>query len=308
VAEFTPPHRRSLAVTISIVSIPTGGVIGGFVAAAILPELGWRGLFSIAGATPLVLALILIPLLPESPRFLVRRSGKSSSLHRTFRKVGLTLPANATFVDQTEQPVSTSSHPSVALLRAPLLRDTLALWLAFFACLLSVYMFYNWLPTMLSEAGFDLSTTSRGLLAFNVGAIVAAIAGAWLISRYGSRLPMLALAIGGAIGAVGLFFMPMQPVHGNLWLILALGFEGACIAGVQTILYALAAHVYPTLIRATGVGASAGIGRLGAVLSSFVGAAVLASGPEAFYVVVAFAMATVAVAIASVRKHVEIIA
>jgi hypothetical protein len=54
--------------------------------------------------------------------------------------------------------------------------------------------------------------------------------------------------------------VPMEPAESNLGLILALAFEGACIAGVQVILYALVAHVYPTLVRATGVGASAGIG------------------------------------------------
>jgi AAHS family 4-hydroxybenzoate transporter-like MFS transporter len=73
------------------------------------------------------------------------------------------------------------------------------------------------------------------------------------------------------------------------------------------ILYALAAHVYPTLVRATGVGASAGIGRLGAVLSSFIGAAVLSTaGAPGFYIVIALAMVTVAIAIALVRRHVTI--
>jgi AAHS family 4-hydroxybenzoate transporter-like MFS transporter len=305
VAEFTPFSRRSLAVTLSIVCIPVGGVVGGFVAAEALPVLGWRGLFAIAGALPLVIALLLLFVLPESPRFLVKRTGQSAALHRIFRRMGVIVPPDAEFVDKAEPSVSGNS--AGALLRGPLLRDTLALWIAFFACLLSVYMSYNWLPTMLADAGFDLRTSSTGLLAFNVGAIIAAVAAAWLTGRLGSKIPMLILAVGGVIGALGLLFMPMIPGESNSWLILALAFEGACIAGVQVILYALAAHVYPTQIRATGVGAAAGIGRIGAVLSSFIGAAALSTGGSGgFYIVIAIAMAVLTTAIALVTRHVKV--
>jgi AAHS family 4-hydroxybenzoate transporter-like MFS transporter len=47
---------------------------------------------------------------------------------------------------------------------------------------------------------------------------------------------------------------------------------GALINGVQTTMYALAAHVYPATIRATGVGTAVSFGRIGAVLSGFIGA------------------------------------
>jgi AAHS family 4-hydroxybenzoate transporter-like MFS transporter len=303
VAEFTPIRRRSLAVTLSIVCIPVGGVVGGFIAAAALPELGWRGLFVIAGAAPIALAILLLALLPESPRFLVRRLVDPSALHRIFGKLRIALPEDAEFVDQSE--ADPSRGRASALVRPPFLADTLALWVAFFACLLAVYMSYNWLPTMLSDAGFDLRTSSAGLLAFNVGAIIAAVGAAWLVGRFGSKPIMLALACGGAAGAIGLAFVPMDPGKSSLGLIAALAFEGACIAGVQVILYALGAHVYPTAVRATGVGAAAGIGRVGAVLSSFIGAAGLAAaGPDGFYAIVAAAMLTVAVAIGLVKRHV----
>jgi AAHS family 4-hydroxybenzoate transporter-like MFS transporter len=303
VAEFTPLKRRSLAVTLSIVCIPVGGVVGGFAAAAALPEFGWRGLLLIAGAAPVLVALLLLALLPESPRFLVRRLVNPPALRRTFAKMGIEFPAEARLVDRSEP--DGSKGRVTALVRQPLLADTIALWVAFFACLLAVYMSYNWLPTMLSDAGFDLRTSSTGLLAFNVGAIIAAIGAAWLTGHFGSRPVMLALAGGGAAAAIGLAFVPMDPDGSRVGLIAALAFEGACIAGVQVILYALAAHVYPTLIRATGVGAAAGIGRIGAVLSTFIGAAGLsAAGADGFYAIVAGAMLTVAIAIGLVSRHV----
>lgn len=303
VAEYTPLHRRSIAVTLSLVCMAVGGVVGGFVSAEALPAVGWRGLFAVAGVLPLLLSLVLYLLLPESPRFLASRQGRTSDLRGIFERMGFDVPRNAEFVDRAEPSVTKRS--AMTLLRRPYLRDTLLLWLAFFGCLLAVFMSYNWLPTMLADAGFDLPTSSRGLLIFNVGAIVAAVLVSWLIIFTGSRLPMLAMALGGTAGALALSRMGFDPAEPKLLLMIALGVLGGCIVGLQVILYVLASHVYPTLVRATGVGLSAGIGRVGGVLSSFIGAAALSTfGPVGFYYVVAAAMALVAIAVLTVGRHV----
>ena len=64
---------------------------------------------------------------------------------------------------------------------------------------------------LLADAGFDLPTSSRGLLTFNVGAIVAAVLVSWVILFTGSRLPMLIMALGGAGGALALSRMGFDP-------------------------------------------------------------------------------------------------
>lgn len=303
VAEYTPVHRRSIAVTLSLVCMAVGGVVGGFVSAEVLPALGWRGLFALAGALPLVLALALFVLLPESPRFLVSRPNRWGELRRIFEKMRFEVPAEAVFVDRAEASVTKAS--AATLLRWPYLRDTLLLWVAFFGCLLSVFMSYNWLPTMLADAGFDLPTSSRGLLIFNVGAIFAAVVVSWLITFTGSRLPMAVMAFGGAGGALALSRMGFDPAEPKLLLMTALALLGACIVGLQVILYVLASHVYPTRVRATGVGLSAGIGRIGAVLSSFIGAVALSRfGPVGFYYAIAAAMTLVAIAVLLVSRQV----
>lgn len=80
---------------------------------------------------------------------------------------------------------------------------------------------------------------------------------------------------------------------------------GALINGVQTTMYALAAHVYPAAVRATGVGTAVSFGRIGAVLTGFIGAwALERGGPALFFAVIAVAMAVCFGALASVRRHV----
>jgi len=78
------------------------------------------------------------------------------------------------------------------------------------------------------------------------------------------------------------------------------------INAAQTTMFALAAHVYPTAMRATGVGAAVSIGRAGAILSGYAGPWALDfRGSTSFFGLMAIALAVTFVALASVRRHVE---
>lgn len=305
VSEYTPARYRSLGVTASIVCVPLGGVVGGFIAASVLPRFGWRMLFAMAGGATLLVSLLLIFFLPESTRFLLRRRGDSPTLRARLARVGVVVPAGAHLVDLGEK--NEGQHgksPVAALFARAWRRDTIALWAAFGACLFAVYTAFSWLPTMLSDAGYDLATSSQGLTAFNIGGVIAALGSAWLIGSMGSRRPMTAMAVGGVAGAVAMIALPLDPSRPHLLLILVLGVEGAFINGVQTTLYALAANVYPTAIRATGVGSATSFGRIGAIASSFGGALALqALGATGLDLMLLFAMAATTIALLSVRRH-----
>jgi MFS transporter, AAHS family, 4-hydroxybenzoate transporter len=70
-------------------------------------------------------------------------------------------------------------------------------------------------------------------------------------------------------------------------------------------MYALAAHVYPTGIRATGVGTAVAIGRVGGVLSPYVGSwALEAGGGSQLFALIVVTMTVVFAALAGVRGHI----
>jgi len=293
VAEFTPANRRSLAVSISIVCIPTGGVVGGLFAAPLLPLIGWKGLFLIAGALPLVVALLLFLFLPESPSFLKSRLTQDATLE----------------VPPSEQ--ETGAQPSGGrqgffrtLSEQGLWGDTVGLWAAFSVSLMANYLYFNWLPVLLSESKFDLSAASFGLLIFNLGSVTAGIAAGALSTRTGTRLPLSVLASTGAVTALLLMILPLHP-EGSPWLLPALAVQGFCLGGTQILLYALAAHVFPVEIRATGIGSAASLGRIGAVISSGLGAVVLAWASFGFFLTIGSAMVIGTVCILLVRRHDE---
>jgi AAHS family 4-hydroxybenzoate transporter-like MFS transporter len=70
-------------------------------------------------------------------------------------------------------------------------------------------------------------------------------------------------------------------------------------------MYALAAHVYPTSVRATGVGTAVAFGRIGGVVSPTLGSwALAAGGASQYFGVIASTMTLAFVALAIVRHHV----
>jgi AAHS family 4-hydroxybenzoate transporter-like MFS transporter len=84
-----------------------------------------------------------------------------------------------------------------------------------------------------------------------------------------------------------------------------LAWTGGLINAVQTTMYALAAHVYPTSVRATGVGTAVAFGRIGGVVSPTLGSwALAAGGASQYFTVIAGTMTMAFVALAAVRHHV----
>ena len=88
----------------------------------------------------------------------------------------------------------------------------------------------------------------------------------------------------------------------SLW---GLGLHGLFVAALQCALTALCAHIYPTLIRTTGAASAMAFGRVGAIMSSFAGAAVItAGGASAYLNLLGESMVVAAIAIGLVQSHI----
>jgi AAHS family 4-hydroxybenzoate transporter-like MFS transporter len=302
-AEYVPLRQRPFAVTLTIVCVPLGATLAGFAAIAALPNIGWRGLFLIGGATPIAGAIVLRWLMPESPRYLVRHLSRSRELAALLRRMGHDVPDQATFVRPAD---STVRQPSLMSIFGRELRvDTLALWAAFFSCLFAVYLGFAWLPTILTGAGLPSTVASSGLTAFNLGGVVGALVGGKLLTRFGSRIIMVGMTVGAVVCALVMSRMSITGQSAVLPILVMLTLTGGLINAVQTTMFALAAHVYPTAIRAGGVGTVVAFGRLGAILVGYAGPWALEyRGSESFFWLMAAALVVTCLALATVRQHV----
>jgi AAHS family 4-hydroxybenzoate transporter-like MFS transporter len=304
-SEYVPRRQRPFAVTLTIVCIPLGGTLAAVLSAHVLPSYGWRMLFVVGGVIPIMLGLLLLKCLPESPRYLASRTDRWPELIALLRKLGHSVSPDATFIESRSAHVS-SSRPSMRDLFVPeFRRDTLGLFGSFFFCLLANYVGILLLVATLTGAGFTQAAASNDLGWWNIGGVGGAIVGALLIQRFGSRMTMLGLSGLATASAFSVAATALDPQSTVLIVMFVL--LGGTLNAVQTTMYALAANVYPTEIRSTGIGTAVAVGRIGNVLASYTGNFALdIGGPGAYFSSFGIAMMFVFGSLAVIRRHIGV--
>ncbi len=296
-AEFTPLRRRALAVSLTIVCVPLGGALAGLAASRLLVSWGWRSFFMLGGFAAIGLAGVLVAFLPESARFLVRRPQRWPELVRLLGRLQQPVEPNARFADAAEQRKEARQGSLLAALFGPAtIRDTICLWLGFLSSMSTVYLALNWLPALLAAQGFGVGAASSGLAAYNLGGVAGAIVCGSVTNRLGSRWTMIA-ACSGSIATA--FLLAVAPPSA-----FALACHGFFANGTQTMMFALAAHIYPTAVRAGGVAASIAFARLGAVGSAFLGALLIKAGPSQYFGAIGLLAFAALAALAMVAGHI----
>jgi len=302
IAELTPLRRRGFAIALATSCLPIGAMLGGVAAAAMLPSMGWRALFVLGGAAPIVLGVVLWLALPESARFQAARGTERdrtraiATLHRMGQQVG---PATV-FARQDGD----AGRASVTVLvGADYRRDSMGLWVAFFFSMLGTYAFLSWGPTLLVAAGFNVAAASLGVSVFHFGGILCAVLGGWLMVRRGSRIVLIAYALGVTVAGIWLFLVEPSADNSLALVYAQLFLYGGTVSGLQVLLYSLAAQVYPVTVKATGVGVAGMVGRAGAIVAAFLGASLVAAGEGWYYAMVIMVGLLVALALTVVKKH-----
>lgn len=292
-SEFSPHRRRATMVMIMFCGFSLGAALGGLLAAALIPQFGWRSVFVVGGAAPLLLVPILALRLPESVRFLAL-TGRANA--RVAQLLGFISPT-ASFAPGTQFVVNEPALPGIPVQH--LFRDgrtlvTLLLWVVFFMSLLDIYFLANWLPTVLNDLGASVSAAAVIGSMLQVGGVVGTFALGSVIDRFSFRALALVYFIAVfAVGAIG------QLGHSVIFVSIAIFAAGFCIVGGQIAANALAAGFYPTSVRATGVGWALGIGRIGSIVGPLVGGALLAAKWSTGSVFMAAATAALCAALAA---------
>jgi AAHS family 4-hydroxybenzoate transporter-like MFS transporter len=141
------------------------------------------------------------------------------------------------------------------------------LWTTNFMNLLNLYFLSSWLPTLVTGLGY---TTREAVLvgtALQVGGALGGVFLGWFVQRFG-YVPTLATCF--ALGCVNVALIG-QPGFSLAMLTGVVFLAGVGILGGQAGINALASSYYPTDLRATGVGAGLGVGRVGAIVGPLVG-------------------------------------
>ena len=270
VSEYAPERQRSFLITVIFCGFTFGAAAGGFSASWLIPRFGWHSLMALGGILPLLFAPLLIWLLPESVRFLVVKRARAERIRAILQRLYPGQIADNAEFTLPAQPANTNAMRLVLSRHYRL--GSLMLWLVYFMGLFLVYILGSWLPTLVKEVGLTVSQAAVMTAIYQAGGTVGSLFAGWLMDRIN---PHRALGLIYAIG--GLFTMAMGYAAASFALLCLLAFvSGACLNGANTGMNALSARYYPTQARATGSSWMHGVGRMGAILSAFAGAEMMA--------------------------------
>lgn len=256
--ESAPPHRTALVVTCTMAGVPAGGTAAALIGLAIIPTYGWRPMFAVGAVLSVLVAVAAYLWLPESSAYRsAQRSPVATGGER--QRSGLT-----------------------ALFQQRWLSLTLLFGAAAFTNLLTWYGLNTWLTTLMRQLDYPLASALQFSLTLNLAAIL----GSFVLAAAAGRWPSIVVALVGclltAIGLVGVTLGTSNAVVLLLWIALM----GMGAHSALNLINATVADAYPLALRATALGWSNGVGRLGAVAAPQLGGWILAAdlGPKAVFV------------------------
>jgi MFS transporter, putative metabolite:H+ symporter len=304
ISEFIGAEKRGRFFLLYEVIFPVGLMFAGMAGYFLVPLYGWKMMF-VVGLIPSVLTIPLRWFMPESPRWLaskgriVEANAVVKILEDSATARGIALPPP---VVRPADPQANTQSDWRELFRGIYLKRTLTIW----ALSLCVYMINNglvtWLPTLYSQL-FQLplkTSLAYGWITSGVG-VVASIICALLIDKVGRKawyaaaflaaiVPLLALSWLGATSAAEVVILAT-----------------AAYAILQTVsfsLYLYSAELYPTRLRAVGVGFGSAWLRAGSSMGPIIVGSIVA-GLGIRYVFAAFAAIALIGGLTTLRFAVE---
>src|SRR5262245_13108223 len=226
VGEYTPRRLRILMVLVVTNGFNLGAVIGGLVSAWMVQDFGWRSVFYVGGAIPLVIGTLMLFWLPESLQFMVLHGKPAAKIASWIKRIDkrASVDAKTKFVVREEKG---KGVPILALFSDGRAAGTLLLWIINFMNLLNLYFLASWLPTIVS-ASYTLRASQLVGTTLQIGGVVGTFAFSWLIGRLGF-VPVLSTAF--FTGCVSIALMG-QPAFSLAILFAVVFVSGFCFFGV----------------------------------------------------------------------------
>ncbi|WP_447785022.1 MFS transporter [Pseudomonas germanica] len=298
-AEYGSAKRRGTIMTTVLLGLPAGAILGGLLAAKMLPSIGWQGIFAVGGIVPLILLAVLILALPESLYFLTRHRANIS--RKKIEKIVANITKNQISPGSTYSVPERDVKTSVAsLFSGGLARNTFGIWTVYLFNWIAWFMFLSWLPTVLKATGLPVEQAPMGTVAVNAVFVACAIPLSIILPKINARLLLLLLFLFGIALCLGL------ANSGNNWTLVFIlaGCAGLGIGGQQIVLNYMVAQAYPTALRATATGWAIALGRVGAIIGSASGGWFLEhGGPAGYYSALIIPLAIAAAGLMIIRSQ-----
>ncbi len=258
VSEIVPAKDRGRIIVLLESFWAFGWLLASLISYFIIPSFGWRTALIIS-ALPAFYALYLRLKLPDSPAFSTKKTEKRT-------------------VFQNMKEVWSKEYA----------RSTFVLWVLWFTVVFSYYGMFLWLPSVMVMKGFSMIQSFEYVLIMTLAQLPGYYSAAWLIERMGRKFVLVTYLLGTAASALVFGAAESTAIligSGILLSFFNLGAWGA--------LYAYSPEQYPAVIRGTGSGMSAAIGRVGGILGPLLVGSLVSAGYSISYIFTIFCISIV---------------
>jgi putative MFS transporter len=261
IVEYTPTRHRTILASATVIPVSLGVLAASLTAATLVGEIGWRGL-AMLGFAPLVPAILIAFIMPESVRWLVTRGRLDEARAIVARTLGTT-------ADSLSTASAARAEAAPATRFADLLAEPRLFWLTvvvWFAASTANYGVLLWGPTIVALLyGVSIKDAAHLFVFVSltgmVGRAIFSLLPQWLGRRRCGEIMGYGIAL--SLGAAGLFYdrtLLGYPAFVVLLIPAALFFDG----GFSNIA-PYSAEIFPVRLSARGVGlaqAANGIGKI----------------------------------------------
>lgn len=262
IVEFAPTRHRTIIASASVIPVSLGILAASLTSATLLQEIGWRGL-AMLGFAPLLPAVLIALIMPESVRWLVTRGRHAEARAIVARTLGV--PAQS-----LPLPQSTATAAAAQPTRfGELLAEPRLFWLTvivWFGASTASYGVFLWGPTIVALLYGMSPKDAAHLFVFvsltgMAGRAAFSLLPQWLGRRRCGEIMGYGIAL--SLGAAALFFdrtILGWPAFVVLLIVAALFFDG----GFSNIA-PYSAEIFPVRLSARGVGlaqAANGVGKI----------------------------------------------
>ena len=284
ISEYAPLKYRAAIISFIFCGYSVGAMGASFIGRALLPQFGWQPMYWI-GAIPLLFIPILLKVLPESTVYLLQKK-QHAQIAATAEKIK---PGVAvTFHYSYQQPLKGQKSPVRALFQKRFAVTTLMFWLSCFFTFILMYSLNTWLPTLMMQAGYNLSSSLLFIAVLQLGSIVGTLTLSNFIQKAGFKNVLIPLYL---VGAVALTLIGFSK---NLYVAYVLiFFIGAATLGLQNMSNAFVAAYYPAEVRSVALGSTMAFGRIGSIVAPTYVAVLLTMNLQPQYNFIAIGIAAV---------------
>jgi benzoate transport len=271
VSEFSNARRKSLNVSIMSIGYPVGAVVGGIIVQHLLAGHDWRSIFYFGAAFTAVFIPLVLILVPESVQWLARKqpAGALERINRTLKRMG---HASVSALPSISSEVRRRSMSDI--FRPGLVAITVIVTAAYFFHIMTFYFMVKWIPTIVVNMHFPVTSAASVLTWTNVGGAI----GGTIFGLLSMRFHLKPLTIATMVLSTALVFLFGRSPANLTDLKLICASADFCMNAAICGMYAIFAQGFPTHVRASGTGFAIGIGRGGAVIAPIIAGFLFQSG------------------------------